>query len=476
MLGPRFGTRPAPAAMSSNVNPPSLTITAVSAAADEGSLVRIRQLRTLHAPKAGRWPVAVLAKHPVDVGRIGQVAGPLGLDDREVSRLHAVVEPAGDGTWRIVDRKSRNGTYVNGARVDQAALSHGSIIRVGKTILIYLDQEVGEDLSSVPDTPRLFGRSEPMRRLRADLGMVAAKTIPVLILGETGVGKELVAEEIHRLSGRPGPFIAVNCAALPEALAESELFGHVAGAFTGAAKRSEGLFVAAERGTLFLDEIGETPATIQAKLLRALAKSEIRAVGAADVITVDVRIIAATNRDLAAEIADDGFRADLFSRLSGWTQRIPPLRERKDDILPLAGLFLGRVAPGIGISTNAAEALLLYPWPFNVRELEQVMGAAGVRAAAAGRVRCEHLPDHIAAALGSRGMTREAVTSAPASSDAPRLHVPRDAVPDREDLLAVVTYFGGNVAQVADYFGKDRKQIYRWAGRYDIDLAALRKD
>jgi transcriptional regulator with GAF, ATPase, and Fis domain len=462
--------------MSSNLNPPSLTITAVSAAADEGSLVRVRQLRTLHAPKSGRWPVAVLAKQPVEIGRIGQVAGPLGLDDREVSRLHAIVEPQGDGTWRIVDQKSRNGTYVNGARVEQAPLSHGSIVRVGKTILIYLDQEIGEEVGAVPDTPRLFGRSEPVRRLRADLAMVASKGIPVLILGETGVGKELVAEEIHRLSGRPGPFIAVNCAALPEALAESELFGHVAGAFTGANKKSDGLFVAAQGGTLFLDEIGETPAPVQAKLLRALAKGEIRAVGAADVTTVDVRIIAATNRDLATEIASDTFRADLYSRLSGWTQRIPPLRDRKDDILPLALLFLGRVAPGVGISTNAAEALLLYNWPFNVRELEQVMGAAGVRATAVGRVRCEHLPDHIAATLGSRGLTREAVTSAPVPSEPPRLHVPRDEAPDREGLLAVVTYFGGNIAQVADYFGKDRKQIYRWAERFDIDLAAIRKD
>ncbi len=463
---------------SSNLNPPSLTITAVSAAAEEGSLVRVRQLRTLHAPKAGRWPVAVLAKQPIEVGRIGQVSGPLGLDDREVSRLHAIVEPQPDGVWHVVDQKSRNGTYVNGMRIERAPLSHGSIVRVGKTILIYLDQEIGEEVGAVPDTPRLFGRSEPMRRLRADLAMVAAKPIPVLILGETGAGKELVAEEIHRLSGRPGPFIAVNCAALPEALAESELFGHVAGAFTGANKKNEGLFVSAENGTLFLDEIGETPATVQAKLLRALAKGEIRAVGGADVQAVDVRILAATNRDLAAEIASDTFRADLYSRLSGWTQRIPPLRERKDDILPLALLFLGRVAPGVGISTNAAEALLLYPWMFNVRELEQVMGAAGVRATGVGRVRCEHLPDHIAATLGSRGLTREAVTSAPqgGAAEPPRLHVPRDEVPDREDLLAVVTYFGGNIAQVADYFGKDRKQVYRWAERFDIDLAAMRKD
>src|SRR5262245_29144383 len=313
-----------------------------------------------------------------------------------------------------------------------------------------------------------------MRRLRSDIAMVAAKSIPVLILGETGVGKELVAEEIHRQSGRPGQFIAVNCAALPEALAESELFGHVAGAFSGAVKKNDGLFVAANGGTLFLDEIGECPAPIQAKLLRALAKGEVRAVGAADVSIVDVRIIAATNRDLSAEIADDAFRADLFSRLSGWTQRIPPLRDRKDDILPLAAMFLARVAPGVSISTNAAEALLLYHWPFNVRELEQIMGAAGVRAASVGRVRCEHLPEPIAAVLGARGLQREPASTA--HQPAPVLAVARDAVPGRDELLAVISYFGGNVAQVAEYFNKDRKQIYRWAEKYQIDVAAFRRD
>jgi transcriptional regulator with GAF, ATPase, and Fis domain len=458
----------------SSGNPPSLTITAVSAAADEGSLVRVRQLRTLHAPKSGRWPVAVLGKHPVEIGRIGQVSGPLGLDDREVSRLHAVVEPDGEGGWRIMDRNSRNGTFVNGARIDSAPLNHGGIIRLGKTILIFLDQEIGEDPGSVPETPRLLGRSEPMRRLRADIAMVAPKSIPVLILGETGVGKELVAEEIHRQSGRPGPFIAVNCAALPEALAESELFGHVAGAFTGANKRNDGLFTAANGGTLFLDEIGECPATVQAKLLRALAKGEVRAVGAADATTVDVRIVAATNRDLGVEIAADTFRADLYSRLSGWTQRIPPLRERRDDILPLAAMFLARVAPGTSISTNAAEALLLHPWPFNVRELEQIMGAAGVRAATGGRVRCEHLPEQVAIVLGPRGLMKEPVPAGPPAP--PQLEVARDAVPGRDDLLVVISYFGGNIAQVADYFGKDRKQIYRWAERYQIDVVALRKD
>jgi transcriptional regulator with GAF, ATPase, and Fis domain len=452
---------------------PSLTITAVSGTADETSAIRVRQLRVVHAPRAGRWAMSTVGRTPVEIGRIGQTQSPLALDDKEVSRLHAVVEPDGAGGYRIVDRGSRNGTFVNGQKIDTAKVEHGSVVRVGKTLLLFLDHAVASDVASVAESPRLLGRSEVMRRLRADLAMVAPRNIPVLVLGETGVGKELVAEELHRQSGRPGQFVAVNCAALPEALAESELFGHKVGAFTGA-KGSDGLFMAAQNGTLFLDEVGECPAPIQAKLLRALAKGEVRAVGAADSVTVDVRIVAATNRDLSAEIAADSFRSDLFARLSGWVQRIPPLRERKEDILPLAAMFLARVAPSATISTNAAEALLLYHWPFNVRELEQVISAAGVRAASVNRVRCEHLPDMISSVLGARAALKEPVAND--SEPHPAMpQVPRDAVPARDDLMAVLAYFAGNIAQVAEYFGKDRKQVYRWAERYQIDLDQVRK-
>ncbi len=453
---------------------PSLTITAVSGSADETSAIRVRQLRVVHAPRAGRWAMSTIGRTPVEIGRVGQTQSPLALDDKEVSRLHAVVEPDGAGGFRLVDRGSRNGTFVDGQKIEAARLEHGAVVRVGKTLLLFLDHAVTGDVTAVAESPRLLGRSEVMRRLRADLAMVAPRTIPVLVLGETGVGKELVAEEIHRQSGRSGQFIAVNCAALPEALAESELFGHVAGAFTGAKARSDGLFMAANHGTLFLDEVGESPAPIQAKLLRALAKGEVRAVGASEAVTVDVRIVAATNRDLSAEVAADSFRADLFARLSGWVQRIPPLRERKEDILPLAAMFLARVAPSATISTNAAEALLLYHWPFNVRELEQVISAAGVRAAGVNRVRCEHLPEAIAATLGPRAQLKEPVANE--SEPHPVMpQVPRDAVPARDDLMAVLAYFGGNVAQVAEYFGKDRKQVYRWAERYQIDLDQVRR-
>jgi DNA-binding NtrC family response regulator len=437
---------------------------------EDVGLVRVRTLRVVHGPiSEGRWPTAILDATPVAIGRAGEVPGPLGLVDREVSRHHADVVPGEDGTWRIVDRGSRNGTLLDGTRVTDNVLHHGAVIRVGRTLLLYLDQDVSTGRRTAPETPRLLGRSEAIRRLRADLALVAPRAVPVLILGSTGVGKELVAEEIHRQSGRAGRFVAVNCAGLPEALAESELFGHVPGAFTGAQQRRDGLFVAADGGTLFLDEIGEAPSSVQAKLLRALALGEVRPVGSTETIRVNVRIIAATHRDLVAEMARDGFRADLYARLSGWVQRVPTLRERLDDVLPLSGMFLARMAPGTRISTRAAEALLRYPWPFNVRELEQAMTAASVRANG-NRIRPEHLPETIAAVLGAAAAAPPA-----APHQVPiELRVPPDITPERDDLAAVLAYFGGNIVQVAEYFGKDRKQVYRWIEKLGVDLDALR--
>jgi len=438
---------------------------------DDVGLVRVRMLRVVHGPTSqGRWPLAILEGETVAIGREGEVKGPLALVDREVSRHHADVVPAGDGSWRLVDRGSRNGTTVDGARITEVTLQHGAVIRIGRTLLLFQDETVRTGKKLAPESPRLLGRSEAIRRLRSDIAQVASRAVPVLVLGPTGVGKELVAEEIHRQSGRTGRFVAVNCAGLPETLAESELFGHVPGAFTGATGKRDGLFVAADRGTLFLDEIGEAPPAVQAKLLRALALGEVRPVGSTETLRVDVRVIAATHRDLAAEMARDAFRADLYARLSGWVQRVPTLRERLEDVLPLAGMFLARVAPGTRISTRAAEALLRYAWPFNVRELEQAMLSASVRAGG-GRVRPEHLPEGITAVLGPIEATRTA-TLAEVPID---LRVPPDATPDRSDLLAVLAYFEGNVGQVADYFMKDRKQVYRWIEKLGIELDHLRR-
>ncbi|MBC7335394.1 MAG: nitric oxide reductase transcriptional regulator NorR, partial [Clostridia bacterium] len=234
----------------------------------------------------------------------------------------------------------------------------------------------------------LIGISSAMRRLRQDIDLVARSDFTVLILGETGVGKELVARALHAASNRSSqPMLYVNCAALPESLAESELFGHVRGAFTGATSDRPGKFEVASGGTLFLDEIGELPLSVQPKLLRALQHGEIQRVGSERTIIADVRVIAATNRDLEQEVQAGRFRADLFHRLCVYPLRVPPLRERVEDIPLLAGYFsdVTRRRLGLGpvrLTPDAVDALRAYPWPGNVRELENVISRAVLRAAA----------------------------------------------------------------------------------------------
>ncbi len=211
----------------------------------------------------------------------------------------------------------------------------------------------------------------------------------MLLLGETGVGKELFARRLHRLSQRRDrPLVHVNCAALPETLAESELFGHARGAFSGATSERAGRVEAAQGGTLFLDEVGELPLTLQAKLLRTLQNGEIQRLGSDRPRKVDVRFIAATNRDLRKAVGDGLFRADLYHRLSVYPLPIPPLREHPEDVLPLAGRFLEINRARLGLRSlrldaHAEQALLAYPWPGNVRELEHVIGRAALRAAGA---------------------------------------------------------------------------------------------
>ncbi|MBM3117003.1 sigma-54 interaction domain-containing protein [Jeongeupia naejangsanensis] len=233
------------------------------------------------------------------------------------------------------------------------------------------------------------------RALLQQLERIAPSTMPVLVIGETGTGKELIARHIHQLSGRKGPFVAVNCGAISEQLAESELFGHEAGAFTGAVARREGWFEAAHHGTLFLDEIGDLPLPLQVKLLRVLQEGEVVRVGARKPIPVDVRLLAATNVDLGDAVAAGHFRLDLLYRLNIAQLQLPPLRERRGDILPLVDYFIGRYSQRLQLaqpqlSDDAAQALLGYAWPGNIRELENVVHFA-LLVASGGEIRAEHL-------------------------------------------------------------------------------------
>jgi transcriptional regulator with GAF, ATPase, and Fis domain len=455
------------------VSPPGDS-TLTSPPTSGGARVRVRLLRVL--PVGGARPTTVLLDGaPVVIGREGHVLGPLALTDAEASRQHAVVARDGDG-WTVADQGSRNGTFLDGALLTgPRPLADGSLIRVGKTLIVYAEAELRADEGlDVPAGSALVGASLGMLRVHGEIALVAPHDVPVLILGETGVGKELVAEEIHRRSGRTGAFIPVNCAAISPQLAESELFGHVAGAFTGASRASDGLFVAADGGTLFLDEVGELPIDLQPKLLRALAKGEVRPVGSAVTRQVDVRIVAATLRDLGTAIEADTFRADLYQRLSGWRVEVPALRARREDVASIAAALLAR-KQGPPLSADAAEALILHDWPGNVRELEQVLAAAVIRAAGqaprATELRLEHLPPAIAAHLGARAST----TSAAAPALPLSVTVSREVVPTRDELCAALTRFDGNVARVAEHFGKDRQQVYRWARRHGIDMDSFRE-
>lgn len=231
----------------------------------------------------------------------------------------------------------------------------------------------------------IIGHSSALQRVLHEVDVVAQSDLPVLLMGETGTGKELFAQRVHERSARAkGPMVHINCAALPESLAESELFGHVRGAFSGATTDRAGRFEAARGGTIFLDEVGELPLSIQAKLLRTLQNGEVQRLGADKPVKVDVRVVAATNRALKDAVSQGGFRADLYHRLSVYPVHVPPLRERGDDVLLLAGHFLEVNRARLGLRSlrldAAAEvALLRYGWPGNVRELEHVMGRAALK-------------------------------------------------------------------------------------------------
>jgi two-component system, NtrC family, response regulator AtoC len=305
------------------------------------------------------------------------------LDDPRTSRAHAVLEFEG-GRITVHDLGSSNGTWLGAKRVaGSATLSAGTLVRVGNTRIVPVppdsavrpethgpivgDTRVGNDVVSVdPATVALFAL---VRRL-------AASDLPVLVQGETGTGKEVVARTLHRYSPRAnGPFIAVNCATLPEALAESELFGHERGAFTGALARKTGMFEAANGGVLVLDEVGELSPTNQARLLRALQERAVQRIGATRPVPVDVRVVCATNRDLAVEVARGRFREDLYFRLNGVTVTVPPLRERPRDVIPLARQMAAERG-NYTLSDDFCEALQRYEWPGNVRELQNALDCA----------------------------------------------------------------------------------------------------
>jgi len=333
--------------------------------------------RSEHSAAVARRPLCVMlpdgrelaVDRTLRVGSSSSMGNDIVLRDSRVSRRHCVIE-VDDGRVVVRDLSSTNGTFLNGSRVVAAELRVGAVVAVGRSQLRFVAQN---------RTPTIVGDSESVRALRREIALVANSRMSVLVYGETGSGKELVAEALHEESGRRGARVAVNCGAIARELVESELFGHERGAFTGATARRAGLFEQAQGGTLFLDEIGELPLELQSRLLRVLETGLVRPVGGAREQPIDVRIVAATHVNLKDAVRAGSFRADLYYRIVQHEIRVAPLRARKEDIPLLARRFLDELGAQRGAATlseAAMEKLVAHDWPGNVRELRHVLQRA----------------------------------------------------------------------------------------------------
>ena len=399
---------------------------------------------------------------PLVVGRGDVSLGQPPLADPKMSRDHARFERR-DGHYLVIDGGSRNGTFVNGQRlVSPHRLAPGEVVQLGHTLLVF-GEIPGRCLE--PDEPSLAGVGAAIRSVREALSLIAPTDHAVLLLGETGTGKELAAREVHRQSGRSGPFVAVNCASLTGDLLESQLFGYVKGAFTGANRAHEGLFRRADGGTLFLDEIGEMPDGLQARLLRVLQERSVRPVGGTAEIKVATRVVAATNQDVAAAVRAGAFRADLYARLTEWTVTLPPLRRRREDLGVLVGALLRRSGDArreLDVDFKLMRALVTHRWPLNVRGLSNVLTTA--RVAQPGVDRLTMVP-RVQEALAAQAAI---APDSPSSESAPQ------GAPSQERVTRLLEVHGGNVAAVGRELGLARQQIYRMLRRWDLDPASFR--
>jgi DNA-binding NtrC family response regulator len=384
------------------------------------------------------------------------------LRDSAVSRRHATIVPS-EGGFQVEDLGSRNGTWLDGVTLTRACVPLGSTLRLGTSLVQLLPAEETVEIgpSSASNFGAMVGGSVAMRRVFAVLERASGTLAPVLLLGESGTGKELAARAVHESSPRKGgPFVVFDCGAASESLIESELFGHKRGAFTGADADRPGAFARAHGGTLFLDEIGDLPIALQPKLLRLAEQGEVTPLGARASERYDVRIVAATHRDLWAEVGRGTFRGDLYYRLAVVEVRLPPLRERPEDVLTLVGAFLE--SHGIHIERPIGPAfhrLTSYGWPGNVRELRNVLMRAV--ALAPPQPRFEDLP--LLLRPDCVGGHQPPLASADlAYHDAKATILARF---DRDYLTDLMRREGTNLAQAARVAGLERKYLYRLLGR-----------
>ncbi len=439
------------------------------------------------------------------------------ISDDTVSRYHCRIVQEDTG-YVLIDQRSTNGTFINKVRVREAFIKPGSTVSVGQSQLRFNARE--EEVQIVPSRSDrcagLIGGNARMREIYSIIEKIAPTATTVVIDGETGTGKEVVAQAIHSLSPRVrGELVVFDCGAVPPNLIESELFGHEKGSFTGAMMTRQGLFEQADGGTLFLDELGELPIDLQPKLLRALENREVRRVGSAKASKVDVRIIAATNRNLEDEVKAGRFRQDLFYRLSVVRLHLPSLRERADDIPLLVGHFLehGHYNRGATntpkvrkVAPDAMTALSTYPWPGNVRELVNVIERA-VSFCDNELLELADLPDYVRNAKasssniravsqpGARRASTHGTGSSPVvpmSASLPTPTPPEElmaegvtfkdakerwvAAFERDYILQLLRRNTGNISHAARAADIDRKYFRKLMKKYDIEAAGVDED
>ena len=377
------------------------------------------------------------------------------LADLRMSTSHGRITKVGS-QWVVEDLGSKNGTTVGPDRIKRKPLQDGDVILVGHTSLLFRTAGEQTDLDGEPPeiAPYLSTLHAPLADKYRELATAAKTNVPIEIQGETGTGKDLVAQGVHELSGRKGRYVPVNCAALSSSTLEAELFGHKRGAFTGATEERPGLIRSADGGTLFLDEIADLPMSAQASLLRVLQNGEVTPVGSDSVVKVDIRLVTATHRDLDAEVAAGKFRADLRARLLGFAVELPALRRRREDLSMIVSELLDRHAPDrtVTFSSDAVATLYAHDWPLNVRELERSLQAA--LAVASDRIESGHFPPSV-------GATEP--------MDQP---IYREATPEekglKDQLVAALSRHEGNIAAVGREMGKDPTQIRRWMKRFGL--------
>ncbi len=444
-------------------------------------------------PWAGGLRVCLAGVHAVSVGRgterkvsrknsDGKTVLRIDVADNRMSREHLVIERT-LGAWALRDAGSSNGTFVDSGRVDKTTVTDGTVVGVGRTVFVFREHKVDNaqaqsdlDFSSLSTLAPGLRTLSPVLSTEFDRVIRFATTeIDILVLGETGTGKELVAKAVHKASRRAGDFVAVNCGALTDTLVESQLFGYQKGAFSGATENRPGLVRSADKGTLFLDEIGDLPLPSQAAFLRVLQERAVTPVGATRPISFDAKLIAATHCPLEEMVERQEFRADLLARVRGFILRLPSLSERLEDLGGIvAGIFGEKGQERTPrISLSAGMALFGHTWPQNIRELGRSLEMSSILAGD-GEIAHEHLPEYMRNPKARTSTSPVSAVSTATATDAPAPVSDDGELGRREKLIALLRKHEGNVSAVARDMGKARNQIQRWIKRYELDASTYR--